>query len=421
MLRYAEGPKLISPIFLFSTVHVFYIYPKIIAFTLSNNAIGIHFRNLGTDFYVALSSTLCFLSFILGYRLFAKPSRALLPFLLEKREEKNLFRFSLFLGSVGAMSSAALAMRNGGLAGFYFGGGFYQMGFLGINVWLIFLSRFIYPAIAAAMLLLFDRPSINKIIYVAILCAFPLLNIAVLFRRSDLLFLTFIALYATIYVRRVRLRRAAITALTLCAFFTITLFPYMRQDLIASATNSNSEINDISFSEKVQESFEITMSDEVVRAASTISEIEATGNIRYGTFLWNSLVDQFIPSTLVGPGFKNSLKISLDYSASNQNEYFDREKYFYLAPMGFADAYVQFGIFGFVIFLFFGLLVARVERSSNKLSNRLFLILAIPLLCLAATNDVGSMPARLATFWVLSRFVSGSTKFRSRSDSLAMS
>ncbi|WP_458791097.1 hypothetical protein [Yoonia sp. MH D7] len=71
--------------------------------------------------------------------------------------------------------------------------------------------------------------------------------------------------------------------------------------------------------------------------------------------------------------------------------------------MGFSQAYAQFDIFGGLIFAAFAVLIAFCERRSQRLSNRIFVMIAIPLLCLAATNDIGSVPASLLTFWVLTR------------------
>ena len=408
--KYASRTDLLSPVFGFAAVHTFFIFPKVVALTLSSDSIGNYFRDEGVSFNVAIVSVMCFLAFVLSYRLTAKPSSARLPFTIDDRVKRNLLRFSVLIGGIGILGSALLVLRNGGFLSYYFGAGFYQMGFEGINVWLIFTSRFIYPAIASAMLLYLRNPNVKLFILLTVLLFFPILNITILFRRSDLFFVAFIVFYTTVYVRRPRIGRPLIAILAAAAFVAITVFPYFRQEFIGNATGFTYGTENMTIMQSIKDSFEITENEEIVRAASTIQRVDATGELQLGAFIWNSLISQFLPSSLVGPEFKRSLMISLGGTSGVQFQYFDPESYFYVAPMGFADAHGQFGYFGFIIFGALGIILAQVERRSNKLSNRLFLIIAVPLICLAATNDIGSIPARLVTFWILTRFLGNKSK-----------
>jgi len=239
----------------------------------------------------------------------------------------------------------------------------------------------------------------------ALLSAFPLMNVLILFRRSDLLFLGFIAIHALAVSGRWKVNRLALLASVGALALLIILFPYMRQASISTVTGFNYHQLDLSLQERVADSFEVSENDEIVRAAASIQNVYRSGNYGLGTFIWNSLINQFVPATLVGVETKRSLYFGQREQTEDFESFFDQESYFYVAPMGFAQAYEQFGPFGWIIFAAFGALIALAERKSGKVSNRIFLMLAIPMVCLAATNDVTSMPARLLTFWILTRFL----------------
>tara|TARA_R110000824_G_scaffold104214_6_gene247349 strand:+ start:19077 stop:20438 length:1362 start_codon:yes stop_codon:yes gene_type:complete len=407
----SSSDRIVRPTFLFSGVHALYIFPKILALSVSISPAARYFQASGTDVTVAYMALLCYLGFILFYELLApKPAYSYGNGYL-KMPTKRTTNFAIIVGGSGFLAFLALIARNGGLYQYYFDLSFYQAELTGVNVWLIFLSRFTYPAIAAIALLAALRPSRFSLSLLALLSMFPLMNVLFLFRRSDLLLLGFIAIYALTASGRIRLNRVFVLVGMGVMFLSISLFPYLRQDNIYKMTSRSHSAEVLSVQERLADSLEVDVDDEIVRAASTIDNAYKSGHYGLGTFIWDSLVNQFVPATLVGQDTKNSLYLGNSSTSGDGGGYFDEQAFFYVAPMGFAQAYEQFGPLGWTIFSALGALIALIERKSSKLSNLVFVIIAIPIVCLAATNDIGSTPARLVTFWILTRFL-GKARWR---------
>ena len=400
-IRNARAERVSKLVFLFSAVHVFFVFPKVLALAVSNGPAADYFRASGITFTATYMALICYLATIFSYTLMA-PKRVFYG--IEKKAIYRLMsRFSMAVGGLGICAFLALVINNGGLSGYFLELNFYQMELTGATVWFIFLSRFVYPAIAAMALIVAYRPSRWALYLLALFSFFPLMNVILLFRRSDLLFVGFIGLYALSVSGRIKLSRGRAMALLVAMAFLITMFPYFRQDSISAATGREYKVADMTVQERIADAFEVDVDDEVVRAASSIDNAHRTGNYQFGAFVWDSLVSQFVPSTLLGEGVKNSLY--LGRGSNSDQGYFDQESFFYVAPMGFAQAYEQFGPLGWIIFAAFGALIARIERKSSKVSNQIFLMIAIPTVCLASSNDITSIPARLLTFWILTRFL----------------
>lgn len=405
--RYSHGERVSGLLFLFSAVHVLYVFPKVFALVVSGSPTAEYFRASGATFTVAYMAVLSYLATIAAYTILAPKKK--LAYCVDNfpQFEGRLVRYCLFVGGLGLLAFVGLISRSGGVGNYFFGLQFYQMELSGINVWLIFLSRFTYPAIAVAALVAALRPSKFSFILLGLFSVFPLLNVLVLFRRSDMLFLGFIALHVLVITGRIRVNRIVMISAIGLASVAILLFPYLRQDAISGVSGWDYGTADLTVKERLLASFDLDDSDEIVRAASTIDHTYQAGSYQFGAFIWDSLVDQFVPATLVGAQVKNSLYLGRGLDASQVQKYFDEGSFFYVAPMGFAQAYAQFGPFGWILFAGLGVLAAITERRSAKVSNLVFTILAIPVICLAATNDISSIPARLATFWLLTRFLGG--------------
>lgn len=404
-IRNARGEKLSQLVFLFSAVHLFYIFPKVIALSESGTQAAQYFQANGTTFIVAYMALACYLATIITYSLLAPGGGLAYGINGIGALSRRLRRFSVVIGCLGLLGFLGLMARSGGLQNYFFGLAFYEQELTGITVWLIFLSRFIYPAIAAMALIATLRPTRLTLTLLALLALFPLMNIVFLFRRSDLLLLGFIAAYALAMSGRMRVNRMYMLAALGAAAVSITLFPYLRQESISAVTGWQYSSADMTLRERIEDSFDVSDSDEIVRAASAIDLSYKTGRLDFGAFVWDSMVHQFIPATLVGAEAKQSLLLGQREGHDDVQSYFNEQSFFYVAPMGFAQSYEQFGLFGWIIFAGFGAMIAGVERRSWKVSNQIFLMIAIPIVCLAASNDIGSMPARLFTFWVLTRFL----------------
>lgn len=396
--------------FVFSAVHVLYVFPKVLALVVSDTPAADYFRANGVTFTVAYMALLSYLATIIAY--YALAPRSEIAYGIDNLASfrRRLSRFSIVVGFLGLLGFLGLMVRTGGVQNYFFNVAFYQLELSGVNVWLIFISRFIYPAIAAMALIAAVRPTRWTLSLLALFAVFPIMNVVFLFRRSDLLFLGFIGISALTISGRLRINRMVMVSAIGFGALLITLFPFLRQESISAVTGWDYGTYNMTIQERIAQSFEVNDDDEIVRAASIIDYTYNWGEYEYGTFIWDSLVNQFVPATLVGAQTKSALLIGRASEIDLSRGYFDVQSHFYVAPMGFAQAYQQLGPFGWVIFAALGALVARVERKSWKASNRIFLMVAIPIVCLAASNDLSSIPSRLVTFWILTRFL-GQARF----------
>lgn len=404
--RYAIRDRVLSLIFLFSAVHALYVFPKILALTLSTAPLAIAFQQQNYDLTAAFMAFSCYLATVLTYKALKRHESRQATLDLTPETESRLLLFSIVFGLIGVSAFAGLAMTNGGHFLFYFGGYRYRLELLNANVWLIFFSRFIYPALAVSALLTVWRTTPKRLLLTVSLAIYPLMNVFVLFRRSDLLFLFFIMLCVIVYMHKWRLNRPAIILSGLLTALAIISFPYLRQEQMPQIYGYYIEKKqEANLTDFVARFFEVRYENEIVRAVTVMRNVDETGGFEYGTFIWNSLIQQFVPSSLVGRDVKDSLL--LDISERNRFTWYDRkfQMYDHVAPMGFAEAYKQFGYFGWIVFVVIAAVVVRVESAANKWSNRIFLIILIPLVALTATNDIITFPAKFLTFWIVTRFI----------------
>lgn len=412
IIYYSSSSRLFRPPLIISGVFAFYIFPKVIALSLSEGPAASFFQKSGAVTTVSYMALLGYSAFILSYGMAAPrflPIHQIRPVLLPY---SRLLNYSALLGSVGLLAHVSLIISSGGFTSHYLQMGFYNAEFTGFTVWLIFLSRFIYPALACIALLVAFHPTKPAIWLLILLAAFPLLNVILLYRRSDLLFVGFIALFALGVSRRMKFKRIHVLMGMSVMVISILLFPYLRQETLTQVSGHSYGIENISTVERIVDSFEVTDDDEIVRAASMIEVTYRSGDYGWGTFVWNSMVDQFVPGTLIGEEKKGSLYIGKATTETADSAYFDSDSYYYVAPMGFAEAYREFGPFGWIIFGLLGYGSALVERRSAKLSDIVFLMVGIPIVCLAASNDLSSIPARLFAMYILTRAL-GSARFLS--------
>jgi hypothetical protein len=404
--RHSKGNNVANFIFIFSAVHIFYIFPKVISLSLSDDPIVQYYNNSEVSFYVSMISLSCYFSAIITYSLVLKSNVKKTEFFkISAKDDKRIIIYAFCIGFVSIFSTVLLAYSNGGFSTIYFASEYYNLEFRGQTVWLLFVQNFIYVSIAALAISVMSRPTRLKIIFLLVLCVIPLTEIFRLYRRSDILILGYIFLYTIVVIANKRISRIQIFTAGIIAFIMIVAFPNLRQDEISTVHRIGYQSSNMTLLDQVSDSFSIRESGEIVRAASIVQNTLNGNDLGMGTFVWNSIVQQFLPSALVGDLEKQSYMVNQISYLSQLSSGFDAEKYFYVAPMGFSEAFAEFHIFGFVIFAIFGAIIAHYEKFSYLLQNRIFLIIAIPIICLGATNDIGSVPAKLLTAWLLSRAI----------------
>lgn len=111
---------------------------------------------------------------------------------------------------------------------------------------------------------------------------------------------------------------------------------------------------------------------EMNNAIQGINSCYGISGYDYGTFNWNGIIRNFIPSSLGGVGFKKSLLLE------NKNEGLVKELSKSGSTMtGYYDAFTSFGIFACIKFLIIGVILGRLWKESNRSVNALVLYVAL--------------------------------------------
>lgn len=111
---------------------------------------------------------------------------------------------------------------------------------------------------------------------------------------------------------------------------------------------------------------------EVNNAILGINTCYNTGGYDYGTFNWNGVIKNFIPKSLSGAKFKESLMF--DNKNESMVEFLCRSG---STMTGYYDAFTSFGIFAWIKFLIIGLILGRLWKDSNRSVNALVLYVAL--------------------------------------------
>lgn len=401
--------------YLYSLAHLLLVFPSLAIFLYSGSDAAEFYRANDIQLLVIWMGTSCYWAGLLGYRavLQRQKLKVIDRFNLLARldfREKASIEFVVILGTISNLAYALLATRHGGFQSFFMAVGFYQMELQGINVWLLYVARLVYICIPITAVYFFYSPSVGKFFLLIWFCCFPLFNVIFLFRRSDVVYLLIAIGLPLVRLGVLRFRPYLLTMAGIFVLLTIQILPDLRRDAITESTGyvySSNKSNSLLGS--------VEPSKELLAALATIENAITTGEREYGSFAWNSLVQQFLPSSLVGVETKSSLLADRISEASYYNEFFDFTRYRTVAPMGFSEAFVQFDIFGFLIFIVFGAIAALVAGLEDFVSRVAIQACVLPILVLAATNDIYSTPSRIITWLIVYISFYYYTLFRTRS------
>lgn len=111
---------------------------------------------------------------------------------------------------------------------------------------------------------------------------------------------------------------------------------------------------------------------EINNAILGINSCYNVGGYDYGTFNWNGVIKNFIPKSLGGVNFKESLMFS------NKNESIVEDLCKSGSTMtGYYDAFTSFGVFAWIKFFIIGIILGRLWKESHRSVNALILYVAL--------------------------------------------
>ena len=391
----ASGSRAFKFPFLFSAVWVAFVLLGFVGFIQSSGDLFQNYNRSGVIDIALFMMATSISGGLLGYALAgggrARPRNASVPMTVRRQVIRRM-NFASFV--VAAMSYSAfflLAGLGGGLRQYIFYSGAYTVSWEGLPVYLVFIVRFIYVAIVI-QLWIWSRT--KKPLHLKLAIAFsliPLINIIFIFRRAELLTLAIYFGYFVANYTKVHIRRPHVIAAVMLMVLVMQIFPILRSE--AGKRLSYRELFEQALAPRATYD-----TSEIGSGLFRIYQSMSQNSFEYGGIFWNALVKQFLPSRLFGGEFKRSLMLG-------RTEYIDTTfasfKY-YVSPMGFAQAYQQFWLFGGLIFLVIGFIVARLEQKRFVGPRQeIFLVLMIPFLLSTVSADLSLIVSRSVTYAIL--------------------
>lgn len=381
-MRNAKDASLFTFAFLFPAVTVAFVLVEFSDFVLNAGVLFEIYQSNGVMNIALFMLATCSLAGLAGYTFAKGPSGPTVSlrerFKLPKRMIGYMHIASIVLGAISFLAFLALANLGGGLQEYILYSGNYAIEWRGLPVYLIFLVRLCYVSIVIQLWLWSYTRRSKHLRWALILSIIPLINILFLFRRSEVIKLgVFYGYFLTNYFR-VRIGRATAFFGIVAMYGAFKVFPLLRGGGAGDASAGELLTDALSTRETYENS-------EIASGLFRIYQSMESGVFEYGAIMYNAVIKQFVPAGLVGPQTKAALMApTVEYA----DTYFMNFR-FYVSPMGFAQAYQQFWLLGGLLFLVIGIIMARIERASERSPRmEVFLVLMIPAAISTVSADI---------------------------------
>lgn len=245
----------------------------------------------------------------------------------------------------------------------------------GIATVYAFFAGLIYVGFGMAMLSFARRPSTLSLLIVLVASIIPLTATIFYGRREPTaLFLLTIGL-SLFFERGWKPPRIAVVLAIVGAMVFIPATTAYRKALSDVGTSAITQINFINIFENYVKDADVP---ELTNACYAVEATSILEQYQYGAGYWNQMVFRYVPAQFVGQDVKAALMFDVDNNAVEQ--YFGYTMPIGSTTTGLADAFQQFGYFGFI---FFGLMavIAKnlwvVARTSDNLAVRCLYIFGV--------------------------------------------
>jgi hypothetical protein len=313
-----------------------------------------------------IMAILCSVSLYAGY--FHRPNRPHIEEVLDKRwiiKGRPLYNLGLLFATVGVF-------------------GVYQLEVLGTvrewrgwPVYWVTLATLIVPGITLMLVAFFNLPKLWKLVPILLYSYFPLRSVFEGGRRAPTLTLPLIVLVPLlIYRRNLRVPRWTIV-LALCgAFLVVYAFPVWRGSfkehryLETFRDNPPGAIIANLLSGKNGDHLEIL--DGMIVTGARFER----GNYEFGASIYNMLVQNYVPGSLIGYERKNTYFVGKGISQDWVSEVYGIPVASYTAKSGYEDLFSQFSFFGCLIMYWIGRMFRRVHHAAiDELDGRAVIFL----------------------------------------------
>lgn len=254
--------------------------------------------------------------------------------------------------------------------------GAYKGGFVsGTFVIISFFSSYLDYLLIIILTVLYKKGSIPKLFWIILLLVFIIQvdKFLISARRGEAI--QFVLTIAFFYFYIHGIYKYHRLKWTIPLFFVIGLFlnsqiGQYRLNAYSGKMSVTENIGQLSFSftKKTTTLRNLEMNNAILGINSCYNN----GGYDYGTFNWNGIIKNFIPKSLGGVNFKESLMFD------NKNENIVKDLCRSGSTMtGYYDAFTSFGVFAWIKFLIIGIILGRLWKESSRSVNALILYVAL--------------------------------------------
>lgn len=236
----------------------------------------------------------------------------------------------------------------------------------GWSVYWYTLSKLLVPGLTLILIAYFKNPKQERLLFAGLLSVFPLLAIVTAGRRSATLMLPIIYMLPLVIFRpNIRFPRLLIVAGLFLAFVIIYAFPYWR-----------GSFDEGKHFQAVAERPLAFVIEDLFSGGKTLETIDSmimTGAyFRFGNYdlgyarLYNSLIEAYVPGTLIGHDLKDALRIDAGFSVDWVGNAYNIDVAYYTGKSSYAELFGSFSFAGSIFFFFLGRLYRRANDAINE-------------------------------------------------------
>lgn len=214
-------------------------------------------------------------------------------------------------------------------------------------------------------------------------------------KRFEALTAIAVTLIPFMAIRGYRPKRAFLIAMIPAMFLIVTLFPVLR---VYTRERDFQSVGTVKVWEEIETYLSGKKTNEFYENTSDLAAVHFDGGANWGRGFYNMFVKFYVPGSIVGQEFKESLKadaVSLASLRKNNNSGVHR---FYIARNGFVESFIEFRWYSPILFAVLGFLFQELYRFAIVERRGVF-ILCYPVVLIVVSFVVyNGPPATLARF-----------------------
>lgn len=338
-----------------------------------------------------LLGTACMIASIIAYRYPAK---------VHDKPNKHLSNDRLFLCGVifiliSYWAFLKLAALSGGIWAYYSVDGAYNLEWTGLPVAYDFFSKLIYPGFILCLFAFLDKQTMPRLLFLVTGAAFPVANILIRGRRSELVAFALIIALSFFFKRKWAPSRFTVMLVLLSGISAILIAPvYRAHSQLGGDKNELWNINTEKLLTSVLSGNEYT---ELHYAAVQLPATYNENEYNWGRGFYNRLVHQWVPKLIVGSEMKNSMFLSGPDFAKHTMENYGWSPQKGWIPTVIVDVFRELSFFGFLLFIPFAALFRRLwsyAQSGNE-GAQIFYVALAPSAMYAIVSGLTAFVAQL--------------------------